>query len=91
MTPLERVLNSPWSFFKIAGATTVDATLRYLIFAGIGWVLGYWWFRQRWAHRKIIPHFPGSADIRREIRYSLQTLFIFGLVGASTILAARSG
>ena len=91
MTPLERVLNSPWSFFKIAGATTVDATLRYLIFAGIGWVLGYWWFRQRWAHRKIIPHFPGSADIRREIRYSLQTLFIFGLVGACTILAARSG
>jgi len=91
MTPLERILDSPWSFFKIAGVTTVDATLRYLLFAGIGWVLGYWWFRQRWAHRKIIPRFPASSDIRREIGYSLLTLAIFGLVGASTILASRSG
>ena len=38
MTPLERILDSPWSFFKIAGVTSVDATLRYLLFAGIGWV-----------------------------------------------------
>ena len=87
MTPLERIIHSPWSFFKIAGVTSIDATLRYLLFAGIGWVLGYWWFRQRWAHRKIIPRFPASSDIRREIGYSLLTLAIFGLVGASTILA----
>ena len=91
MTPLERVIHSPWSFFKIAGASSVDAAVRYLLFAGVGWVLGYWLFRRHWGHRKIIPRFPEASDIRREIGYSLLTLVIFGLVGASTILASRNG
>jgi len=48
-------------------------------------------FRHRWFHRKVIARFPQSEEVRREIRYSVLTLVIFGMVGAGTIAAAGAG
>ena len=78
-------------FLRLTTNTAVGVGLRYVIFAGAAWLLGYVLFQQRWFHRKIIQRRPPSSEVWREIRYSAQTLVIFGLVGAVTIAAIRSG
>lgn len=71
--------------------TTVGVGVRYLVFAGVAWLLGYVLFHQRWLHRKIIPRLPQSSEVWRELRYSAITLVVFGFVGAATIAAVRMG
>ena len=73
--------------YRIAVA---DGT-KYLLFAGVGWLLGYVLFRRYWARRKIVAEFPKRADILREIRYSFLTVVIYGLVGTATFWAVRRG
>lgn len=85
------VFGSDPGFLARALNTTTAVGLRYVLFAGTAWLLAYKLFRNRWLHRKIIPRLPSSADVRRELGYSLLTLVIFGLVGAATISAARHG
>ncbi|HYE32509.1 MAG TPA: sterol desaturase family protein [Methylomirabilota bacterium] len=70
---------------------TVALAVRYLITAGIAWLLAYVWFKRRWLHRKIIAGMPSSADVRREMLYSASSLFIFGAMGAATIIASKQG
>jgi lathosterol oxidase len=65
--------------------------MRYAFAAGLAWVLGYWLLRKRWAHRKIVPRWPGGAEVRRELGYSAMTVVVFGAVGATTIFAAMAG
>jgi Delta7-sterol 5-desaturase len=79
------------TFLQLLLGVSVDVAFRYFFFAGIAWLLGYVLFRKRWAMRKIIPRFPTSTDVWREIRYSSLTLLIFGLVGALTITASKLG
>lgn len=76
---------------KLWFSITVDVALRYLLFAGIAWLLGYVLFKRRWFVRKIVQAFPASKDVRREILDSLRTVLIFGLVGMATFVAARHG
>ncbi len=78
-------------FFQLTAGTTVEVALRYFVFAGLAWLLGYRLFRKRWFHRKIIARLPQSADVRRELGYSLLTLLIFGAMGAATVVASRQG
>ena len=85
------LFGSQRSFLARSFFTTIEVGLRYFLFAGVAWALAYGLFRRRWLHRKIIARFPLSADVLREIGYSLMTLVIFGLVGAATITAARLG
>ncbi len=86
------ISSSQWRAFAqmIAGTWVLDGT-RYLIFAGAAWLLGYVLFRRRWLHCKVIPHFPRSSDVWREIRHSASTLVMFGVVGAATAWLARHG
>ena len=84
-------MNITHGFFEILTAVSVMTALRYLIFCGIAWLLVYVLFRRRWAHRKIIPRFPSSPEVRREMKDSAISLLLFGLVGALTIEAARRG
>jgi sterol desaturase/sphingolipid hydroxylase (fatty acid hydroxylase superfamily) len=79
------------NFLRLSTFTTVEVGVRYFLFAGIAWLLAYVLFPRRWFHRKIIARLPQSADVRREIGYSVLTLFIFGLMGAGTIYASKQG
>ena len=81
--------NLSWS--EILVGATVATAVRYFLFAGLAWLLGYVWFRRRWFHRKIIPSLPESRQVRQEIVASLRTLFVFGLGGVLTLEAARRG
>ena len=91
MKVLEMIVGSQRSFLERSVFTTLEVGLRYFLFAGVAWALAYWLFRNRWFHRKIISRFPQSAEVRREIGYSLLTLVIFGLIGAGTFAASRAG
>lgn len=91
MKILEMIAGSHHSFVERSLFTTLEVGLRYFIFAGVAWVLGYWLFKNRWFHRKIIASFPKSSEVRREVGYSIFTLVIFGLIGAGTFAASRAG
>ena len=64
--------------------------LRYALVAGVAWLLAYVIFKKRWWRRKIIQRPPASADVRRELKWSLLTALIYGLVGAATILIGKA-
>ncbi|WP_229374310.1 sterol desaturase family protein [Fibrella rubiginis] len=57
--------------------------LRYLVVAGIFYVIYYYWRRSRLASQKIQPRFPKNDDLRREIGYSVATTAIFALVSVA--------
>ena len=85
-------LNEHFPTFPIlTTGITVDLALRYALLAGVAWVLGYVIFKRRWLHRKIVARFPAGSEVRRELRYSLLSLVIFGFTGALTLWAARAG
>ena len=79
------------SFPVLTTGITVDLAIRYALLAGLAWLLGYVIFKRRWIHRKIVARFPARSEVRRELRWSLSSVAIFGLVGALTIWAARAG
>ncbi len=54
--------------------------LYYLAAALLFWVLVHRWLRRRLAHR-LIAAWPSSADMRREMGYSLSTLMVFSAQG----------
>src|SRR5437588_5361192 len=64
------------SYFGIA----LSVTLRYVIIAGIVWLVYYWLLRNKISFRKIQQRFPSGKDYRREIGYSILTVFIFAAV-----------
>lgn len=80
----------PW-WVKVTAGSVAELSIRYALFAGIAWLLGYAWFKRRWVHRKVITHFPASSDVWREVRYSALSILIFALEGVLTLIAAKKG
>jgi lathosterol oxidase len=78
-------------FLRMTTGITVELALRYTLFAGLAWILGYVLFHRRWFHRKIIAHMPPSSEVWREVRYSALSVVIFAAVGAITIVAIKQG
>lgn len=78
-------------FVELSAGVTLSTALRYLLFAGLAWMLAYRWFLPRWHHRKIIPALPEKSDIRREVIHSFQSILVFGVVGTTTLLASFQG
>ena len=68
-------------FFGIA----LENWVRYLLFAGLAWLLAYVVFKNRWWRRKVIQRDPRPADVRRELKWSLLTALIYGVVGTATV------
>ena len=65
--------------------------VRYFVFAGIAWLLGYVIFKRHWRKRKIIQRYPDGADVRREMSWSVLTVIIYGIVGVATFWASKHG
>lgn len=86
MKPKPNLPNLTEMFIGIA----VEQWLRYALFAGIAWLLAYVFFKKRWWRRKIIQRDPTSADVWRELRWSLLTVVIYSLVGTTTILVSKT-
>lgn len=78
-------------FVRVGLMVAAESGIRYLLFAGIGWLLAYVIFRRRWRHRKIDPRYPSSSEIWREVRWSMLTVLVYGVVGALTFWVAKRG
>ena len=76
---------------ELTSGMSLALGIRYALSAGLAWCLGYWLFKRRWFHRKIISRFPKSSEVRREMAYSALSVVIFAIVGTLTIYAAKSG
>lgn len=61
--------------------------MRYLIVAGVFFLVFYVLFKKKWLPKKIQNRFPNNKDYYREISYSILSLFIFMLIG---LIAIRS-
>lgn len=87
----ELFISQSWSkstqmFLGIA----VENWLRYALVAGIAWLLAHVIFKRRWWPRKIIQRDPPASDVRREIRWSVITALVYGLVGVGTIWIGKT-
>lgn len=58
----------------------LEVAMRYLLFAGLAYLLFYWARPKAWLGRKIQQRFPKAEAIRTELFYSLGTVFIFAFV-----------
>jgi sterol desaturase/sphingolipid hydroxylase (fatty acid hydroxylase superfamily) len=58
----------------------VLSIIRYVLFAGIAFLLFYVAWRNKRAFAKIQQRWPENKDYRREVLYSFMTFFIFALV-----------
>ncbi len=74
--------SNPPSFFE--GWTTISVLflVRYLILAGVAFLLYYVFLRKKWNFKKIQKKFPGKKDYILEVLYSLITFIVFGLIGS---------
>ena len=68
----------------------VENWLRYALVAGGAWLLAYVIFKKGWWRRKIIQRDPAASDVRREMKWSVLTAFVYGLVGVATILIGKT-
>lgn len=66
-----------WSFY-IKNAWLIGG--RYLLFAGIAFLLFYVIWRRHFFYRKIQSRFPKNTDYLREIAYSFLTIAIFSFI-----------
>jgi lathosterol oxidase len=69
-----------WSDFLVLIA------LRYFILASLAWLIWYVLLRKKLSFKKIQLKFPTNKDYRREILYSVCTIFIFSLVPTAILL-----
>ena len=79
------------SITQLVTAEYVAHLVRYLVFAGTAYLLFYGLFRRRALSRKIQAAFPKSADMRREIAYSLLSFGVFCGSGLLTAIFHRLG
>ena len=67
-------------------------TVRYVVIAGLAFLIIWTLLSGRLAHRYIQPdRRPGGKNILHEIKYSFITFFVFGLVGIFIFEASRAG
>jgi sterol desaturase/sphingolipid hydroxylase (fatty acid hydroxylase superfamily) len=76
---------------QLLTAEYVTHLIRYALFAGAAYLVFYVWFRRRIISWKIQAAFPKSAEMRREILYSLLSFGVFCGAGLLTVVFHRLG
>ncbi|HEV8691342.1 MAG TPA: sterol desaturase family protein [Ideonella sp.] len=83
-------MDVPFFLELLLGVLAVDL-MRYLLGAGLVWLVVDVLWRQRLAGRRILEGAPRPGQIRREIAYSMATVLIFAANGTLLWLLARTG
>lgn len=82
--PLRRALWETWEFSTVALGW-------YALLAGLAWAAFYVVWRRAMGRRKIHPRPPARGQVSREVRLSLMSLLIFGLVSGAVVLVRPLG
>jgi Delta7-sterol 5-desaturase len=77
--------------FRAAVSSSLGELFWYGLMACGTWLLFYVLCRSAMRHRRIARHDPTAAQVWREIKHSLRSIAIFGLVAAGIVYAALSG
>jgi Delta7-sterol 5-desaturase len=64
---------------------------RYFLFAGLAYLLFYVLNKNKWIENKIQKKYPESKQIKREIKDSLLSIFIFSLLFIVISSATKAG
>jgi lathosterol oxidase len=75
----------------IFGADYFAHLLRYVLLAGLAFLVFYVWRHRRLRALKIQPRDATGRDVRREVLYSLSSIAVFSLVGVLVFLMYRAG
>jgi Delta7-sterol 5-desaturase len=65
--------------------------LRYIVLAGLAFLVFYGWKRRQWLHTKIQQKFPHAARMRSEILHSALTCAIFAGMAFGVYLLRKAG
>jgi len=87
-------MQMPLTFDRLAlvfSAEFVAHLVRYVLIAGVAFLLFYVWRNRRLRALKIQQNYPARSEMRREILFSLSSLAIFSLVGVLVFLMYRAG
>ena len=63
--------------------------IRYLLAAGLAFLLFYVIFKRRFLIKRIQKNFPAAADYRRDLLYSLLTVFFFTIIALLTFFVLK--
>lgn len=64
---------------------------RYLLIAGLFYVVFYVWFPQKWQQRKINNRAYKSGQFKREVKWSTLTALLFAIAGAGMVVFWQKG
>ena len=81
----------PASFLNVALAILSVDLLRYLLGAGLVWLIVNVMLRRRLAARRILALEPRPGQVRHELAYSASTVAIFAANGVMLWLLAANG
>jgi Delta7-sterol 5-desaturase len=79
------------NFFDIWPGIFLVDLFRYLITAGIAFLVFWVFGRNYWRHLFIQKVFPGNKSLIREFAYSMSTVLIFSLIGFCIYLSVEAG
>ena len=64
---------------------------RYVLLSGSYYYLFHIIFKKKYAHRMLTTKMPSANQIKREVRLSLYSTFVFGLVGVALLVLWQNG
>lgn len=71
--------------------TLVVDSARYVLVAGLAFLMFWHWGRERFRHRLIQGHYPRVARMVHDAKWSASTIVIFSLFGVAVHYAGRHG
>lgn len=80
-----------WIVLFATPAATLDRAIWYVGVAGFAWIVLHWLLRRRLANRRISDKPITGSQLRWELLCSLQSLFVYGIVGGGIVFAVVSG
>lgn len=76
---------------ELMAGILIGDLLRYLLGAGLVFLVLWKLLSRRLAHRRIPPQYPSGKQLRREFIYSMSTVLIFATVGFGVYVLAING
>ncbi len=87
-------MKTDFNFYElliVGGVNFLILSLRYLLFAGLAYLIFWVWKRNKFLHKRIQSTFPTHDKIWYEVKYSFLTMIVFALVGIGIFLARMNG
>lgn len=84
-------LSAPLWFLAATAVLFAVIFGRYLLVAGMFYLVFYFWFPEQWKQRKISERNYRPGQFRKELYWSCITAFIFAFAGACTVLLWQRG